>query len=657
MGNVRWLHVSDIHMNKRGVENDRMRQKLIEYLKSNKMKFDYIFFTGDMRYAPDGDFAENTVAYLKELCDITGVERKNLFIVPGNHDIDRENTVRSRAIHTLLGEEGNYDSKTGVIKDSILRDLKAGRDSFLEIIQEIYSDCPERISYYKSEKWLHFCIETNDFNLVHLDSTICYTRERQRDFILGTEQLLEVLKQLNPEKTTIILTHYSSDFLTRSEQKIMQHLLMDYHVQLWIAGHEHDDLFRKQRDYFYEFQCGNLIFENGDTKSCIAVGDYDTVRRIGSVQLHYWDSPKGWALSPFVSNQKDPTAYKFELTDHAAITKQIVSTVQSAEFRNNSERAGVFNVKEMSVEQIKLLEKNGVLEMKKELGTRLTGTESKEEILQMFLYEMKSSFHSGKRFECMPIFQNVIRDIFDCYIYLDREFAPFMKARVLQFYFDEFDKFVIYNETLHIEVLTYNKEIASISFSYNLSRFGRAEERLYHFEKIKRYIASNTIFIKMVNHEECNLSFQTALPTNRWKQTVEDTEFWMEQMRMIVKIEEFYGVQFNLPTKASEDDWLAISILNDSIAGKSVRLLPGVPMDNVRFRRRFYLEDDVYIDQGEYLPVLHLFGYAFASIAQYMIKGVYYWDRRKKSWVSKSEEKEGIPIRVEFRVIDIEETG
>ena len=50
MGKIRWLHLSDIHMNKRGVDNERMRQKLLEYLKNNNMQFDYIFLTGDLRY-------------------------------------------------------------------------------------------------------------------------------------------------------------------------------------------------------------------------------------------------------------------------------------------------------------------------------------------------------------------------------------------------------------------------------------------------------------------------------------------------------------------------------------------------------------------------------------------------------------------------------
>jgi predicted MPP superfamily phosphohydrolase len=46
---VRWLHASDFHLNKTGVDTQRMRKKLLDYLKKQK-HCDYVFFTGDLRY-------------------------------------------------------------------------------------------------------------------------------------------------------------------------------------------------------------------------------------------------------------------------------------------------------------------------------------------------------------------------------------------------------------------------------------------------------------------------------------------------------------------------------------------------------------------------------------------------------------------------------
>lgn len=650
MGKIRWLHISDIHMNKRGVDNSRMRQKLIEYLENNNITCDYIFFTGDLRYAPAGEFDKDTEKYLKELCEAVGVEVNNLFIVPGNHDIDRDDVRRKQASGMLLESKENYNSKIGVIKDETIADLKSGREQFLDIIQELYADYPERIQYYTSDKILHFCIETKDFNVIHVDSTVTYTKETQRDFVIGTEQFMNALEAANPEKTIVILTHYSTDFLVRSEQKMIHSLLMDYHAQLWLAGHEHEELLRKQRDYFYEFQCGNLIYEGDDTRSCIAIGEYDSSEQNGQIQIHYWDSPKGWAVYPFASNQQDCSIYKFELMDDTAIEKQLSNAVKSEEFRKIAEDEYVFNIQDMTPEKVKFLEESGFLEMKNELGNRLNGNETEDEKVQMFLYELKSSLNSGKRYECMPIFQNVVRDVFDGYIYLDGNFAPFMKSTVTHFYFDSTDRFSIHNDSIHLEVVTENNQVIYQSFSYNLSRFDTAEERLYYFEKINHYMNSKKVFVKMSGHEEYNLTFDTAPPTKDWNENIEKTKFWMEQMRAIVEIEDFYKIKFKLPVKASEEEYEAIEILRESISLESSRILPGFPMKRVGLKRQFYLEKDIYIDNANYLPPLRLFGYLFLPVAQYAMHGDYYWNKKKKEWVTKDNGKEGVPVRVEFEV-------
>lgn len=86
---------------------------------------------------------------------------------------------------------------------------------------------------------------------------------------------MDLLEELNQDKPSIILTHYSFDFLERSEQMQIVQLLKDFHVQLWLAGHEHTVLMRKQWDYFYEFQSGNLMHEGEYTRSTIMIGTYD----------------------------------------------------------------------------------------------------------------------------------------------------------------------------------------------------------------------------------------------------------------------------------------------------------------------------------------------------------------------------------------------
>lgn len=43
MSKIRWIHFSDLHLNKTGTETKRLRKKLVDYLGKMDRKFDYAF--------------------------------------------------------------------------------------------------------------------------------------------------------------------------------------------------------------------------------------------------------------------------------------------------------------------------------------------------------------------------------------------------------------------------------------------------------------------------------------------------------------------------------------------------------------------------------------------------------------------------------------
>ena len=100
MAIIKWLHVSDLHLNIDGVENRRLRKKLIEYLQNLSVQCDYVFCTGDLRYAPMGEYAQDTFEVLENICNAVGVPMGCLFVTPGNHDVDRDIRGRDDAIRS-----------------------------------------------------------------------------------------------------------------------------------------------------------------------------------------------------------------------------------------------------------------------------------------------------------------------------------------------------------------------------------------------------------------------------------------------------------------------------------------------------------------------------------------------------------------------------
>ncbi|MES2292541.1 MAG: metallophosphoesterase [Pseudomonadota bacterium] len=94
-----YLHISDIHFKRKEVgtpddPNQALRNDMIEDVKHMREKIgraaDGILISGDIAY--HGVEEEYNFAYdwlEKKLCPVAGCKIQDVFVVPGNHDIDR----------------------------------------------------------------------------------------------------------------------------------------------------------------------------------------------------------------------------------------------------------------------------------------------------------------------------------------------------------------------------------------------------------------------------------------------------------------------------------------------------------------------------------------------------------------------------------------
>ena len=97
-----------------------LRKELPKYLRRNNIHCDYVFCTGDIRIGKTGLFPDEAADYLKELCFVVGVDTSRLFIVPGNHDINRNSPGRDEAISAFLALFPTEATEWSGIKVAIL---------------------------------------------------------------------------------------------------------------------------------------------------------------------------------------------------------------------------------------------------------------------------------------------------------------------------------------------------------------------------------------------------------------------------------------------------------------------------------------------------------------------------------------------------------
>ena len=315
MRRIRWIHFSDLHLGSdSAVETRLMRDLLPEYLESLGTRFDYAFCTGDIR-EHSTPYSDAAVSAIKRICASAGVPIERLFVVPGNHDVDVTDAGRSELTAKLTDwNSDRYDPHIGSISTDDLDVLSRGKQEFSSFADELFEGVPGRAEHYHDMQHPHFLMTTDDLNILHLDTALTYGRRSSRDFVIGTALLLDVLEQLDRSKPTVLLTHYSFDFLSQKERNEVELLLGRYHVQLWFAGHEHENLIRRQRDVFWECQCGNMKLQKG-ARSCVLTGELDLDTGEGAVCVHAWFPECGWAKYPFARKlTRDDSIYPFSIS-------------------------------------------------------------------------------------------------------------------------------------------------------------------------------------------------------------------------------------------------------------------------------------------------------------------------------------------------------
>lgn len=92
---IRFLHLSDIHLRPQRVkryDQDRVLRGLLEFLERDRAMFplDLVFLTGDLAQSGKREEYGLVGDLLRKLIEVTGVPPERLFVIPGNHDVDRD---------------------------------------------------------------------------------------------------------------------------------------------------------------------------------------------------------------------------------------------------------------------------------------------------------------------------------------------------------------------------------------------------------------------------------------------------------------------------------------------------------------------------------------------------------------------------------------
>ncbi len=300
-GTLTRLHLSDLHASERSDwDAGRVLRTLLDDLRilrdEHELHPDLLLFTGDAAFAGRGDEFDTAGRFLEDVREACGVERENVFLVPGNHDVDRSaiepddtewlderrKSWDAAAVNDLL-RQGDADERwrRAMTRLAAYRDFlqRAGYDHLL-------AD-PERLTYVCRRH-----VRGLDVAVAGLNSAwSCHGDDRGRLWLGGDFQLATLEPQLDGADARIGLVHHPFGWLGDAETGLGRDVerLFDVHLH----GHEHDAWVTPLADGHVRVAAA-ACYDRSDRENGYNVVRLDFENDKGEVSLRRYERTAAW---------------------------------------------------------------------------------------------------------------------------------------------------------------------------------------------------------------------------------------------------------------------------------------------------------------------------------------------------------------------------
>ncbi len=243
MENLRWLHLSDFHIGKDNYAQIKLFKSIHEHMKEQKDKGilpDKIFITGDI--ANSGRKEEYTIfadEFLLPIVDIYDPLPK-VYIVPGNHDIDREKCdVAALSLYDVPQRKPAFFDTN----DKGWEKRKEIFERFAEFQSgwEINDLCFSVEDIFKKEAYFYDIWKKGEYKVGIAGINTAWLSNSDHDkekLSIGKWILQEALERLEGCDYKLILGHHPLKWL-KEEQKTQASVLLAKHKAIYLHGHMH----------------------------------------------------------------------------------------------------------------------------------------------------------------------------------------------------------------------------------------------------------------------------------------------------------------------------------------------------------------------------------------------------------------------------------
>lgn len=243
MSTITWLHLSDLHFRTSqtyasNIVLKALLRDIAERIRNNDLQPDFFLLSGDIAFASQPKEYALAQQFLDDLLETTDLPKDRLFLVPGNHDVDRN------AISTLSA------GATAVLnnRDAVNRFLTSDADRALVFqrfhnYQDFINEClgekhlPFNSTHYFYVK--HIEVASRRLAILGLNSTwLSASDEDRNQLLLGERQVRAALDAIEDADLRLAVMHHPFDWLQDFDRDDVKPLLCSG-CDFVLHGHMH----------------------------------------------------------------------------------------------------------------------------------------------------------------------------------------------------------------------------------------------------------------------------------------------------------------------------------------------------------------------------------------------------------------------------------
>ena len=236
-----WLHLSDLHFRASQAYNANVVLKALltdvqERIQQDGLRPDFIAVTGDVAFSGQPQEYKLAAEFLDKLLSVTGVPQEQLFLVPGNHDVDRKLvTARAKTIGAGLTDRDKLHTflTTDQQRELIFKRFKA----YARFVNSYLGQRFDDEHYYYVRRWN---MDGRQIAVLGLNSAwLCGSDKDKADgLLIGERQARAALEQTESASLRIALFHHPFDWLREFDQNDSATMLVDQ-CHFILHGHLH----------------------------------------------------------------------------------------------------------------------------------------------------------------------------------------------------------------------------------------------------------------------------------------------------------------------------------------------------------------------------------------------------------------------------------